>query len=438
MRNLRFGNTQGEPSCTHGEFLELCAISTSGALTDVEFQRLEAHLTVCRECRDAMRQFDEVVAEVIPVVASEYPCEEDAATASWSQGEVLLKLMKRLDNDDSSKKPQPSTTFSSARALFAQSSDTWRNIWLLYAAGILLFAALSLSLYRIDLRRGASVANVDTRAADAVRAATGERLSDAQLENERERLAESDGIIASLRRDLRRQLDDLNHFKLEQRRLEIKLRDADLGKQNLAQERSQLAQKLEAAQSQVESLRYTLASAEKESSEQNATALALQTHVHDLMDSLETRNKTIDEEQELLAHDRDIRELMGARDLYIAEVYDVDGNGKTRRPFGRVFYTEGKSLVFYAYDLDQQTAVRNASIFQAWGMHGANREQAVSLGIFYEDNTSKKRWVLKTSDPNVLDRVDEVFVTVEPSGGSHKPSTKTLLFAYLKAGVNHP
>jgi hypothetical protein len=83
------------------------------------------------------------------------------------------------------------------------------------------------------------------------------------------------------------------------------------------------------------------------------------------MDSLEARNKTIDEQQELLAHDRDIRELIGARDLYIAEVYDVDGNGKIRKPFGRVFYTRGKSLVFYAYDLDQ-TSVKNASTIQAW------------------------------------------------------------------------
>jgi len=38
----------------------------------------------------------------------------------------------------------------------------------------------------------------------------------------------------------------------------------------------------------------------------------------------------------LLAHDRDIRELMGARDLYIAEVYDVERNGQTRKAFGRV------------------------------------------------------------------------------------------------------
>ena len=45
---------------------------------------------------------------------------------------------------------------------------------------------------------------------------------------------------------------------------------------------------------------------------------------------------------------------MGARDLYVAEVYDVERTGETRKPYGRVFYTKGKSLIFYAYDLDQE------------------------------------------------------------------------------------
>jgi hypothetical protein len=137
-------------------------------------------------------------------------------------------------------------------------------------------------------------------------------------------------------------------------------------------------------------------------------------------------------QQELLDHDRDIRELMGARDLYIAEVHDVGGTGETDKTFGRVFYTKGKSLIFYAYDLDQETGLRTASTFQAWGRRGVDKQQALSLGIFYEDNASKKRWVLKFDDPKALANIDAVFVTVEPSGGSHHPSGKQLLFAYLR------
>jgi hypothetical protein len=41
-------------------------------------------------------------------------------------------------------------------------------------------------------------------------------------------------------------------------------------------------------------------------------------------------------------------------------------------------------------------------------------------------------------DSKALEQLDAVFVTVEPHGGSHKPSGKPLLFAYLKTDPNHP
>ncbi len=129
---------------------------------------------------------------------------------------------------------------------------------------------------------------------------------------------------------------------------------------------------------------------------------------------------------------------MGARDLYIGEVYDVARDGQTQKPYGRLFYTKGKSLVFYAYDLDEQAGIKSASTFQAWGSRGLDKQQATSLGIFYEDNGAKKRWVLKFDDPKKLEQINAVFVTVEPNGGSHKPSGKPLLFAYLKVDPNHP
>src|SRR6202034_861617 len=111
---------------------------------------------------------------------------------------------------------------------------------------------------------------------------------------------------------------------------------------------------------------------------------ALQTKVDELTQLARDRERALDEQQVaiakqqvLLDHDRDIRELMGARDLYIAEVYDVAKTGDTQKPFGRVFYTKGKSLIFYAYDLDQQPGLKSASTFQAWGRRGPDRQQAV-------------------------------------------------------------
>ena len=153
---------------------------------------------------------------------------------------------------------------------------------------------------------------------------------------------------------------------------------------------------------------------------------------------LHDRETMIEQQEDLLAHDRDIREIMGARDLYVAEVYDVERTRETKKPYGRVFYTKGKSLIFYAYDLDQQAGVKNASTFQAWGRRGPDWQQALNLGVFYVDNASKKRWVLRFDDSKALAQIDAVFVTVEPTGGSQRPSKKPRLFAYLHIDPNHP
>jgi hypothetical protein len=137
----------------------------------------------------------------------------------------------------------------------------------------------------------------------------------------------------------------------------------------------------------------------------------------------------------LLAAGRDIRDLMTARNLHIIDVHDQDAHGESR-PFGRVFLTEGKRLIFYAYDLDT-VKVKNAS-FQAWGQRTDGGKAAVNLGIFYIDDQKQSRWALKVEDPNLLKTIDSVFVTVEPSGGTKKPSGKKLMYAYLRNPINHP
>jgi hypothetical protein len=153
--------------------------------------------------------------------------------------------------------------------------------------------------------------------------------------------------------------------------------------------------------------------------------------------TLDLREAEVAKSQELLEHDHDIRELMGARDLYMADVHDVSRTG-THKTYGGVFYTKGKSLIFYAFDLDAQPGLQNARSFQAWGRRGPDKQQAQNLGIFYEDSVSKKRWVVKSDDPKTLEDIDAIFVTVEPNGGSHHPSGKPLLFAYLRVSPNHP
>ena len=226
------------------------------------------------------------------------------------------------------------------------------------------------------------------------------------------------------------------HDELNRVERELADRSADLDRS--VGERTDLNRKLAEVQSNALSLEARLSLIGKETSEDTQQALALKGQVNDLNQAIDEKDKEIAESRALLDRDRDIRNLISARNLYIAEIYDVGQSGDTQKPFGRLFYTKDKSLIFYGYDLDQQPGIKKAGAFQAWGGRGADRQHAVSLGLLYKDDASQKRWVLKSNDAKTISQIDTVFVTVEPEGGSTKPSGKPLLFTYLRLDPNHP
>ncbi len=437
----------------HDEFLELCAASTSGDLTDDEQKRLREHLAICASCREALRQYESIVSDVIPAIAaSQEPAAPSQNADDWSQEQqerTEKALLDRLAREG--KHPLEETgkrngsSVSPHRVLPFATESTWRHVWMLYAAGILLFCALSFFAYRVGMHRGTDIARapqpqITKQEPSPAQALLEEQLSDAGHDRAvvNTEIAQRDKMIADLRHQLARQSAEINEMKAAQNQLETNLRAGDASRQDLSQQKTELAQKLESAENNSNSLEQKLDSLAQQSTQDAALAKASEARVHDLTRELQEQQATLEQRDELLSHDRDIRELMGARDLYIAEIYDVAGTGETKKPYGRVFYTRGKSLIFYAYDLDQQTDLKRASTFQAWGRRGPDRQQAINLGVFYEDNDTKKRWILTCDDPRTLAQIDAVFVTIEPNGGSHKPSSKPLLFAYLKVNPNHP
>jgi hypothetical protein len=426
----------------HDQFLELCALSTSGELTGEEQKRLQEHLAVCASCREALNQYDVVVSKTISTLAPdpEY-VESDPA---WSQEQAEVALFRRLTLEELGTDRGGADGDSASKAIggvpLSASQATWRNVWALCAAGVLLCIALGVSAYQVGIRRDVRTAAVTPHAGQKHEAALEQQVSDTVHEREvlRAQIDQRNREVLSLRHELDQQLAETSRMKLAHNQLKTDLQNGQIGKQVLLQQRSDLSQKLEATQAKTQGLQDKLNSLERLSSEEKQQAAALDAKVTDMTRLLHDREATIDQQQELLAHDRDIRDLMGARDLYVAEVFDVERTGETKKPYGRVFYTEGKSLIFYAYDLDQQAGAKNASTFQAWGRQGPDWQQVLNLGIFYVDNASKKRWVLRFDDPKALAQIDAVFVTVEPNGGSHKPSNKPLLFTYLHIDPNHP
>jgi hypothetical protein len=429
----------------HEEFLELCALSTSGELSKEEQEKLKDHLAACANCRQAVREFEAVADVGVPLLASalstsaldeQIPAPRGAVEATLTH-EPAPTETTRLNSDPAE---QTKGLVFARRNGNRRTQVNWNYVWMPFAAAVLLTVSLGIYSYQFGMHKGEEVVRRTSRGADPRVGLLEQQISDAGHDRGilRKQLLDRDKVIADLRRQVEQQSASLNEMKDAQASLEQALQNDQIEKQLLGQERSDFTQKLDVAEASLQKTKTQLESLRQERSEDQMRAQSLEAQIRDLHGQLREQERTLGKQDELLAHDRDIRDLMGARDLYIAEVYDVARDGATQKPYGRVFYTKGKSLVFYAYDLDQQAGVKNASTFQAWGRGGADKQQALSLGIFYQDSGAKKRWVLKFEDTRALEHIDGVFVTVEPNGGSQKPSGKPLLFASLRIDPNHP
>jgi len=438
---------------SHEEFLELGAVSTSGDLTEEERKRLEEHLAGCPSCREALKEYEAAVSSTVPAIVSELAQEVPTDDPSWSVEKAEAAFFRRLDKEENTgasriAKEVEETSPPVSHRLTPYPRTNWNHLWMVYAAGILLCAALGIAAYRIGMRRGGESARLTPPAAmPNVTGSIPEQLSDAGHEHAQlvAQMMEQGKTIADLRRQVQEESAEISKLKGMSAAPGSTALDSVRGDATPRAEVAHSSEELKVAQTQMEEMQKKLDAQEAKRSEMLARANTLESKVGDLTSQLRQREGTIDqqsgtiaEQRELLEHDRDIRDLMGARELYVVEVYDVARTGKTNKPYGRVFYTKGKSLIFYAYDLDQQPGLMNASTFQAWGRRGPDKEQALNLGIFYVDNDSKKRWVLKSTDPKTLEEIDAVFVTIEPKGGSHHPSGKQLLFASLRISPNHP
>jgi hypothetical protein len=417
----------------HQEFRELCALSTTGELTAEEWMRLSEHLAQCRACRKVKEQYERVAGSAMPAVAAEAELEldEENAPGSWSIEEAEATLMESL-------RAEPTPLRS--RLTDPPKRFRWKYAYALrYAMAAVILVACGLIGYRIGLLReqGSNIA-VAPATTPAPRTGTyAAQSATSTVPAQAKTAAPADDQTAQLRNQVRQSELESAGLKeqLSQLERELDQRSADLDR--LTQDRADLNRQLTKTQADELSLQARLDLIGKQSSQDAAQSLALTTQVNDLSAALEQKDRQIAQQQQLLDHDRDIRNVIGARNLYIAEIYDVAKNGDTQKPFGRVFYTKDKSLVFYGYDLDQQRGVKKDSAFQAWG-RGADRTHDVSLGLLYQDDANQKRWVLKFNDAKTISEIDEVFVTVEPEGGSAKPSGKPLLFTYLRLDPNHP
>jgi hypothetical protein len=404
----------------HDEFVALCALFASGELTEEEWALLQVHLAYCDSCSAVFEQYQQLAAELVPLMAASAASELEgkSAPSSFSVETAERRLVNQLDSTRRGQHVPPRRMMG------------WQLSAGLLAASIL--GAVLIGLHFIPSTRTNTTRTVAVTDQPAYKPAVPAKpeASPSATVKPTQREAPNLQVELSAAQDRYRR-SDLAAAEMEQ-----KLAAEEAERNRISSERDALSQQLVAAQAEVQSLRDKSATVGTTAAQQAERAAALEAQVHTLNAALEDKDRMLALDKQFLDHDREIRDLIAARNLYIADIYDVAQNGKTAKPFGRIFYTKDKSLVFYGYDLDKQAGLNQRVAFQAWGSSGDDK-QNVSLGLFYQDDTHK-RWVLRFNDTKTLARLNMVFVTAEPEGGSAKPTGKPLLMAYLQVQPNHP
>jgi hypothetical protein len=429
-------------------FAELAAMATADALTSGELSNLQRHLRGCEGCHGIYQQYQLLAGEGFAALSGQYQHRE--ANGDWDDATARRKLFSRISEVDDGAGPSVAVRLRSASRARCPRS-THRSVLaatlaacLVLGAGIAALRLLSSGAKRITPEtnpRNAIKQTLSTKKpGDALLAVQTDRI--AQLENEYSAERREAEMVRARLQVLERQWD---HERRSARSgldaLAAGKDAADEQVRTLSLERDHLAAQLRDGLQSSQNIETELASLRADRNKALLDQAELEARVNELTAANQDQARRLAHSEQYLSSDRDIRELMGARNLYIADVFDVDSSSRTRPPFGRVFYTQGKSLIFYAFDLDRQPRLRNASAFQVWGQKETTqdeRSRVMDLGILYLDSESNRRWILRFDDPRTLAEIDAVFVTVEPHGGSVKPTGKPFLFAMLRREANHP
>jgi hypothetical protein len=416
----------------HEHFEELAAVGVRGELTPSQEEELNLHLTDCAECRQVFQEYEELHAplrpEVDPAMDLLIESRREKLKAAVLQATSSSRV-RTLAHVGSAQQPRD------AIATWNSQSAIWAGI----AAATIIAVGFWFGV-RYERRVLSTSAQPPKRS--VVLPATPMSVTQTSA------VAGAQSDTEKLPDDVRytQVMNDLQAERNRGARLDTELADKD---RELAQSESArllLQQQVDSESEDLQSTRALLAAKTDELKQMQAakasdshTLLALQDQVQELNERLGNQAQSLDRERQLLANGRDIRDIIGARNLHIIDVYDTDAEGNTRKSFARAFYTEGRSLVFYAYDLPVRGTDDGKFVYTAWGERNGNKNKVQRLGILLNDDKGQKRWGLNFSDPKVLSEIDSVFVTLERAGTDEtEPKGKRMLTAYLDSQVNHP
>src|SRR6266478_7259050 len=153
----------------HDQFLELCALSTTGELSEDEQRKLRDHLAECPECRLAIKEFEAAADIAVPLLApalSPDAREESVAVgrdtadareiARTSELVPTLRIGEEIAQSEASDSCQ-GLVFSSRNG-HRGTPLNWNYVWMPLAAAVVLTASLGIYSYQVGKHRGVEIA----------------------------------------------------------------------------------------------------------------------------------------------------------------------------------------------------------------------------------------------------------------------------------------
>jgi hypothetical protein len=423
---------------SHEHFCELSALAVIGQLSSDEDNELRRHLRECTDCREVHAEYARVIQHqlpqadairhriraALPGVAPEAELRDRFMARCQAEGIDLSARAIRIRKPPS-RAPRLFWGWGTALAVAGAVSLAVLTIWAMRKTPP---ASFSLAMQTASIAGSTSAQNSRETEHDLAQLAALQQQIDAKCA-ELDQLKHNQSAAASSIKQLQKELQESRQRAVA---LTSALEQVESNETQLAADNHQKDAIIEDISARNNKLHISNA-------DNLATRLTLEAQVRDLKDLLQQETGVLERERQLSAVTSDVRVLMGARNLRILDVHDVDGEGKSARAFGRVFYAEGTSLIFYAFDLPSGKLSPAKYTFQAWAQREYVSHSVRNLGTFEVDDHEQRRWVMKTDDPLLLRDIDSVFVTAESLGDSRSgPRGKKLLYAYIHGRPNHP
>lgn len=418
----------------HSRYEELCASAAVGQISPAELTELHAHLRECDFCKELQTDFVDINSvwlsqaqklepEVYdPQSALRHRILRDLQHAGAKFSEPIQKEIQK----------RPAINGSWGFGAFHSQAPVWAVAMLVVGSAV----GFGVGFFRHSATVSQPAVFVSAVQATPAPPVVAKKSAAPAVVD--------DSALLAAKREATDLAQKLASSDLEKTRLENELKDVSQKIANLqdarnrdASELAQLKAAADESRNAATTLDAQLRSLKDAQTSKDADLVAAQYHLLELQAKLADQTAAAERDRELMAvaSGSEMRDVIGSRNLHIIDVADVE-NGGVRKPFGRVFYTEGKSLIFYAYDLSN---TKGRQSFYAWGHREGDAHKIHALGALQNDDPAQRRWVFRFSDTKVLAQIDSVYVTLEPNEKpGDKPRGKKLLNAFLGTPANHP